>query len=230
MARRSTADTTPEAPAFSRRDINRLTLVLVGATLLFAATVTPWWTRGLTMQWDDEENPRPTGYAYEGFYVQYRPFATPGSLAGFSTDGQRETATAVLGVALVLTGLFATATTVVRTGMRLGKIETDHDAPVRFAIIATILGAFAVLWGAFFLPLLGPDPGWLYGDEGTNTVTTEDGVEFIESARFANVGFFLGILGAVGYPAALWFDAARARALATQGTTTSAASDAALAY
>ncbi|MEK6975951.1 MAG: hypothetical protein AABY18_06380 [Candidatus Thermoplasmatota archaeon] len=204
-----------EEPAFGRRDVNRLTLVLVGATLLFAATITPWWTRGITMDYDSEDNPRPFGEAYEGIYVQYRPFATPASLAGFSTDGQRETATAILGVSLVLCGLFASATTALRLGMRFGKVETDHDLPVRFAMTAFILGLFAVLWGAFFLPLLGPNPGWLYGDEGELPEDFDEGdLQGTKATRFANVGFFLGIAGAVGYPAALWFDASRTRALA----------------
>lgn len=204
-------------PAFTRRDINRLTFVLVGATLLFAATITPWWTRGYTLDFDEDDNPRPPGAPYEGGYVQYRPFATPASLAGFSTDGERETATAILGIALVLCGLFASATTALRMLMRFGKVEADHDLPVRFAMTAFILGLFAVLWGAFFLPLLGPSPGWAFGDDTDfNEEEREDlGTEgFLESKRFLNIGFYVGILGAVGYPAVLWFDAARTRALA----------------
>lgn len=216
MARNASA---PQQPAFGRRDVNRLVLVLVGATLLFAAMITPWWTRGITVDWDEQDNPRPVGPAYEGLYVQYRPFATPGSIGGFSTDGARETATAVLGISLVLCSLFATATTALRLAMRFGKLETDHDLPVRFGITATLLGVFAVLWGAFFLPLLGPNPGWLYGDEADfDPSQLPDGTSFVESVRYANVGFFLGILGAVAYPAALWFDAARVRAVERMGS------------
>lgn len=212
MARKS--PDTVRAPTFGRRDVNRLTFVIVGATLLFAATITPWWTRGVTLDYD-EDNPRPYGEVYEGVYVQYRPFATPASLAGFSTDGERETATAILGVALVLCALFASATTALRLAMRFGKLEADHDLPVRFAMIAFILGLFAVLWGAFFLPLLGPNPGWLYGTEGElPDGFDEEDLNGATATRFANVGFFLGIAGAVAYPAVLWFDAARTRALA----------------
>lgn len=211
MARKRATD---DEPTFTRRDANRLTFILVGATLLLAATITPWWTRGFTYDFSDDQ-PRPFGEVYEGAYVQYRPFATPGSLAGFSTDGQRETATAVLGIALVLCGLFAWATTGLRLAMRFGRLETDHDLPVRFAMTAFLLGLFAVLWGAFFLPLLGPNPGMLYGNEGEIPEGFDaDDFNFVESTRFANVGFFLGIAGAVGYPAVLWFDAARTRALA----------------
>lgn len=218
MARKSPE---PDAePAFGRRDVNRLTIVILGATLLFAATITPWWTRGFTYDFDDE-NPRPFGNVQEGGYVQYRPFATPGSLAGFSTDGQRETATAILGISLLLCGIFAAATTALRLAMRFGKLETDHDLPVRFAMTAFILGLFAVLWGAFFLPLLGPNPGWLYGEEGEfpEGFDDEEAQGVVESTRFANIGFFLGIAGAVGYPAVLWFDAARTRALAWHSAT-----------
>ena len=71
-----------------------------------------------------------------------------------------------------------------------------------------------MLWGAFFLPLLGPNPGWLYGEEGQFPEGFDGDEGVVESTRFANVGFFLGIVGAVGYPAVLWFDAARTRALA----------------
>lgn len=210
MARKAPTD----EPTFTRRDVNRLTLILVGATLLFAATITPWWTRGVTYNFNDEIE-RPFGAVYEGGYVQYRPFATPGSIGGFSTDGQRETATAILGIALVLCALFATATTALRLAMRFNKLETDHDLPVRFAMTATLVGLFAVLWGAFFLPLLGPNPGLLYGNEGELPPGADDEeLQIIESTRFANIGFFLGIVGAVAYPAVLWFDASRTRALA----------------
>lgn len=214
---RKSSSAEPARPAFGRRDVNRLTFVLVGATLLFAATITPWWTRGYTLDFDDQDNPRPPGAPYEGGYVQYRPFATPASLAGFSTDGERETATAILGIALVLCALFAWATTALRLAMRFGKVETDHDLPVRFAVTAFLLGLFAVLWGALFLPLLGPNPGLAYGAEGEGDAAAEleaDG--FVESKRFLNVGFFLGVVGALGYPGLLWFDAARTRALNMQ--------------
>lgn len=226
---RATARPEPRKPALGRRDVNRIMLVLVGGALLGAALITPWWTRGLTYDWDEQDNPRPVGGMYEGAYVQYRPFATPGSLAGFSTDGSRETATAVLGVALVICALFAWATSILRIAMRFEWVETNHDLPVRFAIIATILGIFAVVWGAFFLPLLGVNPGWLYGDEAqggadNSQVQNGDGQTIIESTRYANVGFFLGIIGGVAYPAALWFDAARTRALNTIGTTMTMAS------
>ncbi len=203
------------------RQSTRLMLVILGAAVLSASLVTPWWTRGFTEDFNDN-NPRPEGMGAEGFSFNYRPFGTPGGIAGFSTDAGRETATAVLGISLTVCMLFAAAVGVLRLGMHLGWIETNHDAPVRFAIMAFIVGVFAVIWGAFFLPLLGPNPGMLYGEEGE-----DQGVDFFtgdqdftEASRYANVGFFLGIVGAVGFPAYLWFDAARTRALSGTGTTT----------
>lgn len=207
------------------RDTSRLFIALVGAVVLSASLVTPWWTRGLTIDWDEDDNPRPIGTPAEGFYVQYRPYSTPGGFAGLSTDAGRETATAVLGIALTLCAAFAAAAGALRVGKRLGWLDVSDDAPVRFAIGAFIVGTFAVLWGAFFLPLLGPNPGWLYGEEAQvspeETFDGGDGATFIEDVRYANVGFFLGIVGGVAFPAFLWYDAAQARALNWTGTQSS---------
>lgn len=219
MARNTSATSNVEPLPMGSRQATRLMLVLVGAAVLSASLVTPWWTRGVTEDFNDD-NPRPEGAAVEGFYVQYRPYMTPASPAGFSTDAGRETATAVLGIALTVCSLFVAAIGVLRLGMHFGWIETNHDVPVRLAIVAFIVGIFAVIWGAFFLPLLGPNPGMLYGNEGTdsgNDFFTGSEQDFTESTRYANVGFFLGIVGAVGFPAYLWADAARTRALS--GTT-----------
>lgn len=208
------------------RDTTRLFIVLVGAVVLSASLITPWWTRGVTVDWDEDDNPRPAGAPTEGFYVQYKPYMTPASPAGFSTDAGRETATAVLGIALTLCAAFVAAAGGLRLGKRLGWIEVGDDAPVRFAIGAFIVGTFAVLWGAFFLPLLGPNPGWLYGEEAQMSEEEafgEEGASFIEDVRYANVGFFLGIVGGVAFPAFLWYDAAQARALNWTGQSTRSA-------
>ncbi|HLF16913.1 MAG TPA: hypothetical protein VI796_05745 [Candidatus Thermoplasmatota archaeon] len=195
------------------RGVTRLFIVLACGVILGASLITPWWTRGFNINWDEDQNPRPAEAPVEGLYVNYRPYATPGSAGGFSTDAGRETATAILGISLTLCALFVVAASVLRVAMRMGWVETNHDTPVRFAIGAFVVGLFAVLWGAFFLPLLGPNPGMLYGGESDQTVQDfgEEDFAFVESTRYANVGFFLGIVGAVGFPAFLWADAVRER-------------------
>lgn len=232
MARKVT-DNAPEPLPFGFPQTTRVILVLLGATVLVGALLAPWWTRGMNMdeetlydaESDDGEDLAlevaffgfPVGS--EGLYLNYGAFHTP-SQGSISFDSGRETATAVLGIALVGCLVFCAAAVLVRIAMAAGWIETSDDAPVRLSIVAFILGLFAVLWGAFFLPLAGDNPGWLYGEEPAEDILAES--DIVEATRYANAGFFLGIVGAVGFPAYLWFDAARVRAFNQLGWTTGA--------
>jgi hypothetical protein len=219
-------DARDEPIPFGFTQSSRLIFVLLGATILLGALVAPWWTRGMDI---DEEQLYETdedgetdadlysllllgiGPGSEGRYYNYGAFSTPTS-NGMSTDSAREPAVAILGIGLVLCAVFAVAGLVVRWMMARGTLEVSYDAPVRLAIGAFLAGTFAVLWGAFFLPLAGDNPGMLYGEEPSeDAYQVTEGVW--ETVRYANVGFFLGIAGAVLFPAYLWFDAARVRAL-----------------
>lgn len=192
------------ATPFTRHKAGRLMLSLLGSVLLFSAMLTPWWTRGVTLDFN-AENPRAVQtVAVEGGYAHYGPFSTPGSIVGISTDGYREIAVAILGVAMLLVIGFVGMMHVLRYLHAAGRIDLEPSVPVRLAMAATLSGVFAVLWAALFLPLLGPNPGWMYGTE----VAAAQMGEFTEAARFANVGWFLGIAGGVLYPAALWVNAA----------------------
>lgn len=202
---------------FGFTESSRLIFVLLGAVVLFGALVAPWWTRGMNI--DEEQLYENDGDMWfvgfwpgsEGIYYNYGAFQTPSNgNGGISTDAAREPATAILGIGLVLCAAFVVAGVTVRWLMARGTLETSHDAPVRLAICAFVAGLFAVLWGAFFLPLVGDNPGMLYGEEPAGEDFETD---VLETTRYANVGFFLGIAGAVLFPAYLWFDAARVRAL-----------------
>jgi hypothetical protein len=189
--------------------------MILGCAILVSAFLAPWWTRGFTYNFDEQDNPRSeVESGYEGVYYNYYPFRTPGfSGQGFSTDASRETATAMLGIGLLVCAAFVAAGLIVRWAMTTQRIEQDDTAPVYLAIGAFIAGLFTVLWGAFFLPLAGAGGGWLYGDEpGSPSGEGFGGNDGIESSRYANAGFFLGVVGAVGFPAYLWLDAARVRA------------------
>ena len=227
MARASKKDVPADPPLpFGATQSTRLMLVLLGAALLVGALVAPWWTRGMNV--DEEQLSENDGDMWfvgfwpgsEGIYYNYGAFQTPSNgNGGTSTDAAREPATALLGVGLVLCAAFVVAGVTVRWLMARGTLETSHDAPVRLAICAFVAGLFAVLWGAFFLPMSGDNPGMLYGEEPFDDDFETD---VLETTRYANVGFFLGIAGAVLFPAYLWFDAARVRALHTYGWTASA--------
>ncbi len=211
-ARHAPATTATTGPLpFGERESTRLIFILLGAVILGGAIISPWWTRGTNVdeekaqEFDDDLAVPGT----EGLYFNYAPFRTPGG-GTISFDAGRAAAVAILGIALVGCGLFAFTATAARYLMATGRVEMNHNAPVRLAIVATICGIFAVLWGAFFLPLMGDNPGMLYGDERPETLGADsDGI--VETTRYANVGFFLGIVGAVVYPAYLWADAARVR-------------------
>lgn len=207
----SNTSTTPHAARRPQRvNTARVLLVVVGSAVLFSALVSPWWTRGVNLE-DTPQFPaseRPPGV--EGIYANYSPFRTPGAIAGFTTDGSRAMAVAILGLGLVLCQAFAWTHLVIRRGMERGTLEENPDIPVRFAIAAFICGAFAVLWGALMLPLLGNNPGFLWGTEyGSTLVAETDGI--LSETRYANAGFYLGIVGAMAYPALLWAQAASAR-------------------
>lgn len=58
----------------------------------------------------------------------------------------------------------------------------------------------------------------MWGDERpTNLDEQSNGIA--ETTRYANVGFYLGIVGAMAYPAFLWFDTNRVRQLNLSPTT-----------
>lgn len=194
-------------------DVARIMTVLVGSAFLFASLVSPWWTRGVTFKPGTAARDLHLP-GVEGLYANYGPFRTPGSLAGFTTDSSRAAAVSILGVALLLCGAFLAGHHLVRWGRASGRFDVSASAAVRFAMAAFGLGLFAVLWGLFFLPLLGTHPGLLWGGE-----YHPDGIDAVfEVNRYANVGFYLGIVGAVAYPGFFWVDAARARASATRPT------------
>lgn len=213
------------------RDVTRVVVVLLGITMIVASFFTPWWTRGFSIDWNDSSNPRPTEMAaFEGMYWSYGPFQTPGA-GSVSIDGYREFAAAALGIVLVLSSLFVSAHLALRWGMHTGRIEADDNLPVRFAIAAFWLGLAGFLVAAFLLPVAGPNPGWLYGEEAGASVNFDgDGQTFVEDVRFANAGFFIGLLAFVAYPAWLWADAARTRAMNAVGTTTRTGAATANAY
>jgi hypothetical protein len=192
-----------------RRDVSRIIFIVIGLTILAGALVSPWWTRGVNLNsvGDNADANRPPGL--EGSYLNYAPFRTPGEVVGFTTDASRATAVAVLGIGLVATAAFAILQVGSRVAMRAGWVEDNHDVLVRFGIIAFITGTFSVLWGALFLPLMGSNPGMMWGTEYGGQLFGNGGV--LTVTRYANAGFFLGIVGAMGLPAYLWVDAAHER-------------------
>lgn len=205
----------PTPTKLTRRDVSRILVVLVGTAILAGAVLSPWWTRGTTLVSSSPgsnnpsgvtDNSRPAGV--EGFYMNYAPFSTPGGISGFSTDSSRAAAVAVLGVSLLLCAAFLAGHHVLRLGIARGSFDVSLDAPVRFAILAFVAGLFAVLWGLFFLPMLGNNPGLMWGNEYT---LGNVGATGLHATRYANVGFYLGIVGAVLYPAYIWIDANTAR-------------------
>ncbi len=208
------------------RDITRVVVVLVGTAIVIAAFLAPWWTRGISIEYNDEENPRQIP-GFDQPSLSYGPFSTPGA-GGFSADGSREAAVSVLGIGFVLTTGLVTGSLWLRGLARTGRIDVNPDVAVRMTIAAFITGLFTVIWAAFFLPLLGTNPGWLYGQELGSGVL--DGVDFVEDVRYANAGFFLGIVGLVMYPAFLWADASASRTAKVLGTAHPATKTTANAY
>lgn len=225
--------------AFDAQNSRRLVILLIGLAVIVGAFATPWWTRGITFNHDcTYTNPAassasdcagastsytingqrftvPGGQAYspvytgEGQYLNYRPFATP-SVGTFSVDASRDTAVAILGIGAVLATLLMGASTAIRWLADTGRITCNPNLAVRLAIGGFGVGLFTVLWGAFFLPLLGNGPGMLYGDNIKGGLPDQFAPFFTDS-RYANAGFFLGIIGFVFLPAYLWADAHAAR-------------------
>jgi len=122
----------------------------------------------------------------------YGPFHTP-SVQGVGTDASRETAVSVLGIGAFTATLFAAASLAVRGLAAIGRITAHPSTAVRLAIIAFAAGLFTVLWGTFFLPLLGNGPGMLWGSNFSGDASL--GMYF--DSRYANVGYYLGVLGFV---------------------------------
>ena len=212
------ASQTPQTQplVIGRKEVLRTAVVIVAIAIVAGAFLTPWWTRGLSLPTvkgagsSSQSGQDLQKSLVEGQYVNYGPYSTP-QVQGLATDPGRETATAVLGIAASLAIAFAFASLWVRWSTFTGRIATTPSLAVRLAIVASVVGVFTVLWGAFFVPLLGPNPGWLYaGKTVSQSVGNSISVAY-ETTRYANVGFFLGILGFVGFPAYLWVDAHLAR-------------------
>ncbi len=194
------------------RDVARLVVVLLGVALVIAAFSSPWWTRGLTLDKEGLEDSEwffPPGS--EGNYYDYGPFQIPASAAG-SSDSGRAAAVAILGVAAVVATLFIAAHLVLRYLSFRDKVAVDSSVPVRLAIAAVLVGAFTILWAGLFLPLAGPNAGFLYGDEPapSGSFFNNDEAPF-QVTRYANAGFFFGIVAFVAFPAYLWVDASASR-------------------
>ncbi|HET6397963.1 MAG TPA: hypothetical protein VFH47_00235, partial [Candidatus Thermoplasmatota archaeon] len=167
----------------------RIWIMILGSTLVLASFATPWWTRGVNIETPDDE----ANAIVEGMYVHYGPFNTPGSRAGFSTDASRETVTGLLGVLMVASALFVSASFMVRALRASGRIECSADLPVALAITGFALGVAAVLTGILFVPLMGSNPGFMWGTEGS--AAARDGLGAAgEFTRYGNAGVFFGIL------------------------------------
>jgi hypothetical protein len=218
-----TPPTTP--PTITHLGTRRLVILLLGTALVVAAFVAPWWTRGLTLNHDCaygdpatntdcNRGSGPSGVGFgvpgvEGLFLNYGPFHTP-TANGVGTDASRETAVSVLGVGALLGTLFMGASLAVRGLVATGRASASPNLPVRLAIFAFSAGLFTVLWGAFFLPLLGNGPGMLWG---SNFAGSPFGTgNLVYDSRYANVGFYAGILAFVALPAWVWVDAHQARA------------------
>jgi hypothetical protein len=143
------------------------------------------------------------------------PFQTPGA-GTVTTDASRAAAVAVLGIGFLISALFASASVTSRLLMKTGRLEHNPGIAATFAMVSFVAGVFTIVWAAFFLPLLGNNPGWLYGSELPTAVANSMPPGWAET-RYANAGFFLGILGTIAYPAYLWADANRARNELTTG-------------
>lgn len=238
------ADTATPPFTFDSNATRRLVIILFGIAIVVGAFLTPWWTRGLTLNHDcayaDPAAPTPPGCRIngnnngnsnfgfsgtglngaEGVYLNYGIFHTPtDGLIG--TDASRETAAGILGVGALLCVFFVAASQVIRFLAETGRIVCSPNLAVRLAIAGFATGLFTVLWGAFFLPLLGNGPGMLYGNNIPGGIPAPFD-RIIQDSRYANAGFFLGIVGFVFVPAYLWADAHAARREAewTVGTTT----------
>lgn len=211
--------------SLGRRDVKRIFLIVLGTVILATAIISPWWTRGMTINSTQNRPDSEREPAIEGQYLNYAPFQTPGGVLGVTSDASRAAAVAILGIALVVCLTFTLLQVGLRVGMRLGWLEENRDLPVRFAIAAFVAGTFAVLWGALFLPLLGVNPGFLWGTE-YGSANTQGPDPRMEVTRYANAGFYLGVVGAAAYPLLLWLDAAATRNAAVlaearkSGTTT----------
>lgn len=221
-----TLQASTNAPTLSRDGSRRLVILLIGVALVIGAFVAPWWTRGLTLNHDcaygspqdqatacPQSNSRNSGLnsgltipGSEGLYLNYGPFHTP-SLLGAGTDASRDTATSVLGIGAVLATLFLGASLALRALAGMGRISAHPSVAVRFAIAAVGAGIFTVLWATFFLPLFGNGSGMLWG----HNFNYDFGSNVVYDSRYANVGYFLGIIAFVGVPVYAWVDASQAR-------------------
>jgi hypothetical protein len=187
----------------------RIWMVILGGAFVLASFATPWWTRGMNVESDNDGNQGGGLPGTEGLYFHYGPFSTPGG-GGVSTDASRETVTGVLGILMVSSTAFVSASFVIRHLHRRGTIEASPSLPVGLAIAGFGLGFAAVLTGLLFVPLMGSNPGFAYGDEDSQGVDGASG-GLIESTRYANAGFFFGIIAFIAYPTYAWVDAAASR-------------------
>jgi hypothetical protein len=201
---------------FTRQDVRFLTIAAVGALLIVTAFTTSWWTRGYTVEHGDDASAGDDFPAFlDTLTVSYGPFSTP-SFGPFQFDSVREVAVTVTGIAVALAAIFATASMAVRWGVSRGRVDADDGVAVKLAIASVWLGLFGVLF-VLLWPFIGVNGDGYYSSE---EVFGGDGsAMLVENKEFLNVGFYVGILGFVAYPAYLWYAAHAAR---EQATTTAA--------
>lgn len=203
----------------NQKDVTHLVVVAVATVLLVTAMFAPWWTRGYTIDHGSDATPEqkamegPSGFI-DTITVSYYPFVTP-SFGPFQFDSIREIAVTVTGIALVLCAVFVMAHNLTRWGIRTGRINASPGLPIKFAIASFWLGLIGVgsvlLWpflgqnieGIYSFDQLFPPDGFEGGEDGPVTV--------IKEAEYLNVGFYVGILGFIAYPAYLWINAASVR-------------------
>ncbi len=186
-------------------DIRHLAIVVVASVILLSSLITPWWTRGYTIDYADDQPDTDTAPVFvDTFTVSYYPFQTP-AFGPFQFDSVREAAVTITGIAIALSALLALGHNLVRWGIRTGRVDTDLGVPVKLAIASFLVGAFGVLF-ALLWPFMGINSDGIFSADAVFGGDAPDGV-LVEDQSFLNAGFFLGILGFMMYPAYLWVDA-----------------------
>lgn len=192
------------------KDVSHLVVLAVAALLIVTALTTPWWTRGYIIDHDNDATAQETGEVpafMDTFDVSYYPFVTP-AFGPFQFDSIREIAVTVTGLAVAMCAIFVVAHNLSRLGIRTGHINASPGLPVKFAIAAFWLGIVGV-GSALLWPFLGTNIEGIYGYEEFFTNTNAEGgdVTVVEQGAFMNIGFYLGFIAFVMYPAYLWINA-----------------------
>ena len=134
-----------------------------------------------------------------------------GKLVAWRRGTRTEHAVTVTGIAVALCAVFAAASNIVRWGIARGRIDADDGMPVKLAIVALWFGLFGVLF-VLLWPYIGINGEGYYASQTVFEDGSGDGqVLLVQDREFLNVGFYVGILGFVAYPAYLWADAHAAR-------------------